>query len=665
MAAQTQQELAKAGTIAGFYQRDPQRVVPALSEGWPAFAVTDRRDPRKPLMAVRVRPGIPPRARALDSTGGDTPVPNVLMPVADGPGLDLNGQHGWFIISPAPPGQSIGLAAGPWREQELISCVLLPAAGALEGLRERGLTHRSIRPDNMFRAAAGQPVTLGPFWQAPPGTGQPPVADPPFLGWCRPACQGDGTIADDVFALGVTLLALAIGKWPLAGVDAQEIVRRSLAQGSFATLTAGHTTLSSYLGDLLRGMLADDPDHRPSPALLLDPLRAAARRTTTRPPRRAQRALEVGTGAAWTARELAYALATQPDAAGTLLRNGAVDRWLRRSLNDPALAGKLEENYARLVAGAGAAGAAGGGVIAPMLLMRAIAIIEPLAPIVWRGEALWPDGLGPAMAMADAPTAAMLREIVEEDVLTGWISNHPRRTDATAMHQLARDWSGWLGTRGASGGINRLLYGLNPLLSCASPLLGGRPVLRLAELLPALEAAAAKADRRQPPIDGHIVAFIAARAEQGMKAELSGLNGFTAEQERPLVLRLFSRLQTRLDCGPLPGLAAWLHESGYTGIDRWRSRTTRAALDKRVAALVAAGQLGPLLAAAEDATAFAADAAGAAAAAVRMDALKKRLADSEKHAPQRLVEARRLAHDIAAGAGLLALMGATLKLAFH
>jgi len=665
MAAQAQQDIAKPGsTIAGFYQRDTQRVVPALSEGWPAFAVTDRRDPRKPLMAVRVRPGIPPRARALDNVDEET-VPNVLMPLADGPGLDLNGQQGWFIISPAPPGQSISLAAGPWREQELITCVLLPAAAALEALRERGLTHRSIRPDNMFRAAAGQPVTLGPFWQAPPGTGQPAVADPPFLGWCRPACQGDGTIADDVFALGVTLLALSMGKWPLAGVDAQEIVRRSLSHGSYATLTAGYAALPSYLGDLLRGMLAEDPDHRPSPALLLDPLRAAARRTTTRPPRRAQRALEVGSGTAWTARELAFALATQPDAAGTMLRNGAVDRWLRRSLNDPALAGKLEESYGRLAASAGAAAATGGGMMAPMLLMRAVALIDPLAPIVWRGEALWPDGLGPAMAMADPPMVAMLREIVEEDALTAWIGINTRRTDAASLVQLARDWSGWLTTRGASGGINRLIYGLNPLLSCASPLLAGRPVLRLAELLPALEAASVKADKRQPPVDGHIVAFIAARAEQGMKAELSGLNSFTSESERPLVLRLFSRLQARQDCGPLPGLAAWLHESGFTGIDRWKSRSARTVLGKRIAGLVAAGQLGPLLAAVEDTAALAADAAGAAGAAARSEGLKQRLEESEKRAPERLTDARRLAHDIAAGAGLLALMGAAVKLAFH
>ncbi len=652
-------EVSKPGSsVATFFQRDPQRTLPALSDGWPAFAMLDRRDPGRPLMAVRVKPGLPPRARIVDAGADDEPIANVLMPVADGLGLDPGGQPAWFIIAEAPPGPAINLAGGPWREQELINTVLLPAAAALEALRARGFTHRAIRPDNLFRAAPGRPVTLGPFWAAPPGTGQPAVADPPFLGWCRSACQGDGCIADDVFALGVTLLALSMGQLPLTGMDPQEILQRSISAGSFATLTAGYANLPSFLGDLLRGMLAEDPDHRPSPALLLDPLRAAARRASARPPRRAARRIEIGSSGAWTARELGFALATQPEPGAELLRNGGIDRWLRRSLNDPTLAGKLEEAHEHLTESGG-----GGGTLSPLLLMRAVSIIEPLAPLVWRGQALWPDGLGPAMAAADAARTGSLREIVEEGVLTQWAASHPRRSDSAALVQQARDWAAWLATRGAAGGLNRLLYGLNPLLACASPLLAGRPVLRLAELLPALEAASGRADRRQPPIDAHITAFIAARAEQSMKAELTGLNSFAGESERPLVLRLYSRLQTRLDCGPLPGLAAWLHEAGYTGLDRWRSRVTRNAQAKRIATLVSAGQLGALVTAVEDAAALAADSAAATAGLERIEFLRQRLQDSEENGAKRLEDARRLAHDIAAGAGLLSILGAALSVA--
>ena len=641
-------------TIAVHYERDHRRQVPALGGGWPAFAVVDRRDPGRRLMAVQVRPAMPLRARIVDARE-EAPPPNVLLPITDGAGLDPTGQPGWFVICPAPPGPALNLAAGPWREQEIIGTVLLPAAAALQELEKRSFTHRAIRPDNLFRAGPGQPVTLGPFWMAPPGTGQPPTADPPFLGWCKTPRQGDGRIADDVYALGVTMLALWLGQMPLAGLDAQEILRRGLSLGSLASLLAGVPAMPTILGNLLRGMLAEDPDHRPSPALLMEPIRAAARRNIARPQRRAQRPMEVGAHAAWTARELAYAVAAEPQAGWTLLRSGTIDRWLRRELNDPTLGCKLEEVRARHGAEADTPN------LAPFMLMRTVAALEPLAPLIWRGDALWPDGFGTALAAADGPAAVTLREIVEHDVFAQWANSHPHRTDGPALRQLSTEWLAVLATRGAMGGLRRLLYVLNPRLACASPLLAGRPVLRIGEVLPALEAASSRSDHRGPPLDADIVAYVAAHSDAALRADLAGLNTLAGEAERPLMLRLFTRLQTRLELGPLPGLAAWIHDSGLTGLDRWRSRTTKAALARRVATLVAAGQLAPLSAAVEDPIAFAADAAGAHLAAEKIVRLQQRLHDSEQNAKKRAHDARRLAHDLAAGTGLLAMLGATLR----
>jgi hypothetical protein len=112
-------------------------------------------------------------------------------------------------------------------------------------------------------------------------------------------------------------------------------------------------------------------------------------------------------------------------------------------------------------------------------------------------------------------------------------------------------------------------------------------------------------------------------------------------------------------------VAGWLHEAVFTGIDRWRSKLTRNALAKRVSTLIAAGLIAPIAAAVEDAAAFAKDTSAAAAAAARVAELKQRLAESEEGAAARVTEAKKLAHDIAAGSGLLALLGATVHLAFR
>ena len=176
-------------------------------------------------------------------------------------------------------------------------------------------------------------------------------------------------------------------------MDDAAIVRRKLELGSFAAL-AGEERLPPAIADLVRGMLAEDPEHRPHPALRADPAAARARRGAARPPRRAQRPMELGGITAWTARTLAHAIATEPDQGVRLLRNGSVDSWIRRSLGDGLLAAKLEE--AVRLRGADVEGE--DQRADATLSLRAVAILDPLAPLYWRGAALWPDGLGDALA---------------------------------------------------------------------------------------------------------------------------------------------------------------------------------------------------------------------------------------------------------------------------
>jgi hypothetical protein len=227
---------------------------------------------------------------------------------------------------------------------------------------------------------------------------QSAVYEPPYSAMCLPAGRGDGSIADDVYALGVTLVALALGREPLEGLDPVAILRRKLAFGSYAALV-GEARLPAAIGDLVRGMLAEDPEHRPPPTLLADPGAARARRVTARPPRRGQRALEVGTERVWDARSLAFVLANDPEEGGRLLRGGSIDRWLRRSLGDSATAVHIDE-AGRLWASES--------LLDPVradaaLVTRAVAALDPLAPLCWRGIAFWPDGLGPLLASADGP----------------------------------------------------------------------------------------------------------------------------------------------------------------------------------------------------------------------------------------------------------------------
>jgi hypothetical protein len=646
-----------AGVIATQYEIDAGRPAMVLQGGLRAFAVTDRRDPGLQLMAVMTRPDLPARPR-MQRAGSFAPVPHAVMPLAYGAGRDPAGYQGWFIVAEAVPGAPLGLGRERWREQDLIAYVLLPAAAALDALAGRGLTHRAINPDNLFRAGARDPVTLGPFWAAPPACLQPAIFEPPYMARCLPNGRGDGVIADDVYALGVTLLSLAIGRLPMAlpEMSDEAVLRRKVELGSYLALTENQA-LTPLIGDLLRGMLAEDPDHRPSPALLLRPEQARARRVAARPPRRSQLPLRIGAASAWSARDLAQGLGLHPEAAYALLKSGEVERWLRRQLGDPQLGMELEE-ITRATSSEPDEGRRKN-----LLIMRCLAAIDPLGPLVWRGVAIQPDAVGTALVGASAEVSAALQEVVASQAAGSFMAVTRRRAERAGFADELRLQRSWLAAPGPAGGLNRLIYGLNPLLPCGSKLLGGAPVVRVGELLPALDAAAAKADRGLPPIDAHIAAFLAARADGSLTRELSALRSFADPEGRLDVLRLYGQLQARLNPEPLPGLAGWLVASGCAAAGEFRHHRTRAALGDRVEAAAQAGLISDLVRLVDNEAARAADRRGAAAAARRVAQIRAELDGARQGAARRRAEAAQVGQEVVAAASLVAVLGAILGLA--
>lgn len=647
---------ASAPLIGGCYAIDFQQPLADAGGGLPCFAATDRRNGHTGLMAVQVPPQAPPRAQAL-ALLVQAQNESLLLPLAHGPATPPDGAPCWLVISPAPPGKPLwppGAASQPsWSEPALLDCLLRPAAAALAWLQARHLTHRAIRPDNVFRAAAGDPVTLGAAWATPPALLQPALFEPPYSAMCLPAGRGAGSIADDVYALGVLLLTLALGRLPLAGLDDRAIIRAKLERGSFAAL-AGEARLPPAIADLARGMLAEDPEHRPPPALLADPVAARARRVAARPPPRAQQPLATPSGPVWNARGLAHAIAVNPGHGAQLLRSGAVDRWLRHGLGVPGLAVRLDEATRQHQPDADDAHADA------LLALCATALLDPLAPLAWRGHALWPDGIGPLLAATPERDAA-LANLIDSEAIAAWAALRADRADPAPLATEAHQLRALLHLRGWAGGAPRLRYALNPLLPCASPLLAGHCVARLTALLPALEAAGADPDTTSLlPIDREIAAFLAARSEHRVEAPLAALAAARAPEAAALAqLRLLAPLQQRLTPAPLPQLAGWLGAHAAPCLSRWQHRRRRAALTAALTTAIQAGSLAQMLAVLDDPT-LEADAQGVRRATQAVQALDQALATLTAGAPQRAQAARRIGQDAMLGLGLSAVAVAAI-----
>ena len=462
-----------AALIGGVYSIDFTRPMQGAAPPGPAFEAAA--PGQASAMAVPVSRGFPARGRALAALAG-MQTPNLLWPMAHGPAPTPSGDTGYFVICPAPPGPSLHANLRPWSETELLEHVVKPAAVVLADLHARGVTHRAIRPDNLFQGARGTPVSLGCAWAAPPACHQPGWIEPTYSAACLPAGRGNGTIADDVYALGAVLVLLALGRSPVEGLTDEAVLHQKLEQGSHAALTANHR-LPPGIAELVRGMLADDPDHRPSPALLGTPAAARARRIAARPIRRAQRPIEVGACSASTARSLARALQRDPRAAIAMLRNGLVDRWLRRGLGDALAAGQLDEavRLRDMQANSGDA------LADPALIANAVAVLDPAAPFVWRSVTLWPDGLGAALDYAlhhQPDLAGPIGEIAMLNVAELWASRREVPDDAASRPEIP-DIRSVRADRRPGVAELRLTYSLNPLSPCGSPMLKRFWVTRL------------------------------------------------------------------------------------------------------------------------------------------------------------------------------------------
>jgi hypothetical protein len=634
--------------IAGRFAVDPTQVLLDAGGGLPAYLARDRMAADGRRVALAVSRDASPRARHLKIL--NELVDNLMIPLGHGAAPLRAGKGvGYFVVCMPAPGPPISAALNPWPEKVLIDLVLRPAARVLEYLNARRLTHRAIRPNNVFQSAPGQPVTLGAAWAAPPAMHQPVVFESPYSAMCLPSGRGDGSIADDVYALGVLLLTLAAGRLPMANLDAAAVVRMKLDMGSFAALTRD-MPVSGSLADLLRGMLAEDPEHRPLPGLLLDLASTRGRRLAARPARRSQTALALNDVAVFDARSLAYALFNDEKKAIQFLRNGLVTQWLRRALGDAGLATQIED-LVRVRMADTKSGPRGD----PLLVMHTVSALNPHMPLCWRGVALFPDALPSVLAEGIASKSGLLttvEELLVNDVAGAWSEVEPRLSPSDHADLMQQRH---LLQSGGPSGLLRLFYGSNPILPCRIPAMATGWIASMADLMDFFESAAGNAGDNL--IDLHILAFIAARADRKIEMMVNGLVGSKdAGTFRLGELVLLQDLQARYHPTPMPGLAKWVALRLRPDLERWRNKPRRDAMQARLDTLAQAGFVARLLELTGDTTALALDIAGAYRAAHEVARIDAEVASIDGNDKMRFANAERFGQVIAGGIGLSALI---------
>ncbi len=237
-------------------------------------------------------------------------------------------------------GRLISALNATWKPVDpawLLTDVIAALVAGLGEIYQRNMTHRAIRPDNLFYLdSERRRLALGPCVAVPAGYDQPAQFEPIERAIADPVARGHGTRSDDMFALGVTLMSLAIGRVPLIGMAADAQFALRVERGSYDAFL-GDSRVPPQLLECLRGLVTDSRADRWTfehfKSWLEGKRFPPARRTP--PATRASTPAQFAGRECYTARELAEALGRKWEAAGDLLRSEIVPEWVRRDLADP------------------------------------------------------------------------------------------------------------------------------------------------------------------------------------------------------------------------------------------------------------------------------------------------------------------------------------------
>ncbi|RME65383.1 MAG: hypothetical protein D6782_06360, partial [Alphaproteobacteria bacterium] len=368
-------------------------------------------------LALLHRRGVPLRADVVQALGRVRH--NAMLKLVEQRIVRHQGAERLISVIERPTGPCLAdLAAAKGLPDRVIrQDVLPPLLTTLRALHDAGIVHRGVNPRRLyFDGDDLTKVRLGECFSAPAGIDQPVVYEPVERALAQPAGRGEGTPADDYYALGVTLLALITGNDLSHGRTPEQMAAAKLAHGSFWALSGGADQVGG-LGVLLRGLLNDDARERWGGEQLADWMTGAAR-TVNAPDQ--PWALPRGVNFAGTSygdrRALAQAMAQDPAEAAVYIRRQDLAQWINHHL--PQAPSTAE--FCRLIlTGQGSRRGEIPSTGADHLVARFCTLLDPTGPLRFRSLSVMPDGLGPALAMAQKDDAARadMTELVTSPLL--------------------------------------------------------------------------------------------------------------------------------------------------------------------------------------------------------------------------------------------------------
>lgn len=565
-----------------------------------AYVAINTERPGAKLFAIVAGLDVPSRAgvaEALTKAEGN----GYLNVLAAGPALapDGEGRRMAFVLD-RPGGGRLRhqVNAGAAVSERVVTGVVLP--GLLEGLEKlhgQGIAHRAVRPGNIFYASAEHDrVVLGECVSAPPGFDQPLAYEPLSRSLAARAGRGEGAAECDMFALGVTLVALLKGAVP---ADDVVLARTALRyqSGSIAVVMSSFDP-SIRMKELLSGLLQDDPKQRWGIDDVYDWL--AGRRSRSAPIkglRDGMRPFEFRGAPYGSPAGIAHAFAEAPDAARHTLRERGLVDCLWRSCGDKDLAGRVKS-----LTHLDAKDPATKSSLSDEDLALVCLALDPNGPLRYRGLSIMPDGVGPLLATAmmneQADDLKVISQVIERGLIIEAVQQSALFSRDDPYVSTCRSHQAYLKFPGRDMGLERCVYELNPGAPCLSDMVRNYSVTTLHDLGQALNR---HAGGDEVPIgrprDRHVIAFAADLMSPGqLQAVRLGAVGATQGAEDCMGdLAFFACIQRTEKTGAMRGMARWIRSRMEPALDSFRSSTRRRRLAVALNHAVSSGNLTDML----------------------------------------------------------------------
>ncbi len=448
---------------------------------------------------------------------------------------------------------------------ELVRHTILPTiVTVLQDFKQSDFLHGSLHAGSLYAPMGVKDITkgdlsgiyVGECLSLPFSYAMPSLYLPISRASVPPIGRGRGVFEDEIYSLGILLAVLLRKTDPCEGFTETEILHAKINQGSYQAIV-GDNRIDVYFLNALRGMLQDNSDQRwtlDDVAQWIDGQRIGSKQGGFKK-LNANRPLSFNHKTYVRPEILAFDFQDNIAEAHQLITGGELEKWITRSIANPALKSHLQialDNADKYGQKAG-------------YMERKVAqvslMLNSYSPVFYKETQFLPDGFGVSFgsALAQGEEISSYAEIMDMNLIPFWIEHQDKgAVDAAVMLASLEACRMSLKQSGIGYGLERCVYLLCDDAPCLSPTLSNYYVKTPEDYFWALDDMCLNKTMPERIIDRHVAAFLSVRDSQMIDAYMVDINAKIPHVRAMSILRMFATMQFRSKLEKAVGISNWV-----------------------------------------------------------------------------------------------------------